>query len=60
MPDDKDDKQDRKEKVREGTYAPASGGISPGAHPGGTKPTEDPRDDAGLNKEDPAPEQHKD
>ena len=36
---------------REGEYVPASGGISPGAHPGGIAPTEDPRKDAGLEDE---------
>ena len=48
---DKMAEAERKKKVREGTYVPASGGISPGAHPGGTKPTEDPRKDAGLEDE---------
>ena len=40
--------EERKKAIREGTYVPASGGISPGAHPGALKPTEDARDDAGL------------
>jgi len=51
MPDDKMTEEERKKAIREGTYVPASGGISPGAHPGGTAPTEDPRKDAGLEEE---------
>ena len=54
-PNDKMTEEERKKKIREGTYVPASGGISPGAHPGATKPTEDPRNDAGL-EEDPEAE----
>lgn len=48
LPDDGMTEEQRKKAIREGTYVPASGGISPGAHPGGIAPTEDPRKDAGL------------
>ena len=52
-PSDRMTEEEKREKaIREGTYVPASGGISPGAHPGGTKPTEDPRKDAGLEDDD--------
>jgi len=54
MPDDKMTEEERQKKIREGTYVPASGGISPGAHPGGTAPTEDPRKDAGLEEDEEA------
>lgn len=37
--------------AKEDEYVPASGDISPGAHPGGIAPTEDPRKDAGLEEE---------
>lgn len=46
-------KPGKKRDLSEGEYVPASGGISPGAHPGGIAPTEDPRDDAGLEEDDP-------
>jgi len=52
LPDD--GKIPSKEERREGEYVPASGDIAPGAHPGNTAPTEDPRKDAGLEPE-PAP-----
>lgn len=57
LPDDGKPKPDqdlpgKKRDLSEGEYVPASGGISPGAHPGGIAPTEDPRDDAGLEPEE--------
>jgi len=41
-----------KRDLSEGEYVPASGDISPGAHPGGIAPTEDPRKDAGLEEDE--------
>ena len=52
---DKDDdgKIPDKDDRREGEYVKPGPGISPGAHPGTIAPTEDPREDAGLEPDDP-------